>query len=77
MYLWIWPYTLQNQKSGTLELLYNGEPKGIIHENIPRSEPLYVCARVCGHDGNCIMKIIDNVDEEPSTPWEEGCDMGF
>ena len=46
-----------------MELLYNGENKGTVFENLPTGEPLYFIARVCGHDGQCGMMILDEVDD--------------
>ena len=56
-------FRVQNQARGTLDVLYDGEPKGTAFDNLPTSEPLYFMSRVCGHTGAPRMRIIDEITD--------------
>ena len=45
---------------GNITLFFNGEDKGIIHSNIPTNRLLYFCGRVCGHDSNAKITIMND-----------------
>ncbi len=62
-----------SQRRGQMEVLWNGESQGVAFSNLPLSEPLFFVARVCGHDKQVKLKILDEVtDFSPSR--EEGGD---